>query len=47
MSLELQRKYWVVEVLFGTVVLGSGRGWEKRAAEQQAAREALHSMGEQ
>lgn len=42
----MKRKYWTVEVRFEGKVAGIGTGWEKRSAEQSAARLALRKLGE-
>lgn len=41
-----QLPWWTVEVAFGGRVVGSGGSFDKRGAEQAAAREALEGLGQ-
>lgn len=40
-----QLKWYTVDVQYRGEVVGTGSGWEKRWAEQAAARQALENMG--
>ncbi|PRW59825.1 ribonuclease III [Chlorella sorokiniana] len=42
----LQLKWYTVDVQYGGEVVGTGSGWERRWAEQAAARQALDNMGQ-
>ncbi len=42
----LQLKWYTVEVQYCGEVVGTGSGWERRWAEQAAARQALDNMGQ-
>lgn len=45
-SCPLQRKFWTVDVHFDGKLAGTGSSFEKRGAEQAAARDALIALGE-
>ena len=42
----IKRRCWTVQVLFDGEILGQGTGFEKRSAEQEAARDALLAIEE-
>lgn len=41
-----QLKWYTVDVQYAGEVVGTGSGWERRWAEQAAARQALDNMGQ-